>query len=177
MFLSKLCSLFSNFLPFGIYILILSFIGDYSWILRICLILLVTIQLLSGLLFTVILKKSAKAYPYSDKEYTIVRITRDRNSSLNFIVTNIFPLVAFDFNNIGLIVFTCIMIIIIATLFFRNNLYLYNPFIEFFGWKIYNIELKKETTNNVVSKTYVTNQVIPLNSKIKIIELEDDICF
>lgn len=177
MFWSKLFSFLSNFLPFGVYILILSLIDSYSWILRGILIGVVCLQVVSGLILTTIIKKTSKKYSFDDNEYTIVRITRDRTSSLNFIVTNIFPLIAFSFDNIGLIVFTVIMIFIIAVLFFKNNLYLFNPFIEIFGWKIYNIELKKETTDSVVSKTYLTNIPIALNSTMKVREFEDDICF
>ncbi len=177
MFWSKLFSFLSNFLPFGVYILILSLIDSYSWILRGILIGVVCLQVVSGLILTTIIKKTSKKYSFDDNKYTIVRITRDRTSSLNFIVTNIFPLIAFSFDNIGLIVFTVIMIFIIAVLFFKNNLYLFNPFIEIFGWKIYNIELKKETTDSVVSKTYLTNIPIALNSTMKVREFEDDICF
>ena len=142
MFWSKLFSFLSNFLPFGVYILILSLIDSYSWILRGILIGVVCLQVISGLILTTMINKTSKKYSFDDNEYTIVRITRDRTSSLNFIVTNIFPLIAFSFDNIGLIVFTVIMIFIIAVLFFKNNLYLFNPFIEIFGWKIYNIALK-----------------------------------
>ena len=68
-----------------------------------------------------------------------------------------------------------------AILFFKNNLYLYNPILEIWGYKLYNLELqvinKKETTNNVVSKTLVSCDIVPLNSNLKIKEFEDDITF
>ncbi len=179
MFWSKFISLLSNFLPFGIYMLILSFTETNFLSLRISLSIIVIIQIISVFTLTKVIKHAIKQYPYSDSEYKIISITRDRTSSLNFFVTNIFPLIAFDFNNIGLIVFTVTMIIIVTILFFRNNLYLYNPFIELFGWKLYNIELESTSGDSlgVISKTYITNIAIPINSTIKIKDFEDDICF
>ena len=180
MFWIKFSSLLSNFLPFGIYMLILSFTETNIFVLRIILSIVVIIQIILAFTLTISIKNVIKHYSYSDSEYRIIRISRDRTSPLNFFVTNIFPLIAFDFNNTGLIVFTIIMIFIIAILFIRNNLYLYNPFIELFNWKLYNIKLEKNddnNSNNIFSKTYITNIVVPINSTIKIKDFEDDICF
>lgn len=181
MFFSKLFSLFSNFLPFGIYLMVLSLTDKFSWVLRGILISIVVIQIICALLLKFVFGKESRKYPKSEKEYKIVRITRDRQSSLNFIVTNVFPLISLDLNNIGMIIFTVIILIVVTILFFKNNLYLYNPILEISGYKLYNLELeiidKKETTHNVVSKTLVSCDIIPLNSKLKIKEFEDDIAF
>ena len=110
-----------------------------------------------------------------------MRSTRDRTSSLNFLVTNVFPLISLDLNNYGMIAFTVVFFVVIAILFFKNNLYLYNPILGISGCRIYNLELEeveeKETTKNVVSRTLVSSKIIPLNSSLKIKEFEDDIAF
>ena len=178
---SKLFSLFSNFLPFGIYVMVLSLTDEFSWILRGILIFVVTIQVIFAFFLKLVFKKESEKYSNSEKRYKIVRITRDRQSSLNFIVTNVFPLIALDLKNIATIIFTVIILIMITILFLKNNLYLYNPILEICGYKIYNLELEnidqKETTNNVVSKTLISCNLIPLNSELKIREFEDDISF
>ncbi len=181
MWWSKVCSLLSNFLPFGIYLLVLSFVSNFSWVLRGVFIGLVLIQFICVLMLKYTINKYVAKFPYSGKEYKIVRVTRDRNSSLNFLVTNVFPLISLDLSNYGMIAFTIITIIIVIILFFKNNLYLYNPILEIWGFRIYNIELEeineKETTQNVVSKTLISSKLIPLNSNIRIKEFEDDIAF
>ena len=135
---SKLFSLFSNFLPFGIYVMVLSLTYEFSWILRGILIFVVTIQVIFAFFLKIVFKKESEKYSNSEKRYKIVRITRDRQSSLNFIVTNVFPLIALDLKNIATIIFTVIILIMITILFLKNNLYLYNPILEICGYKIYN---------------------------------------
>ena len=181
MFGSKLVSFLSNFLPFGIYMLVISFTNDYGWVLRGIFIGVVAIQIVCACILKVVIFYESEKYPYSDKEYKIVRSTRDRTSSLNFLVTNVFPLISLDLNNYGMIAFTVVFFVVIAILFFKNNLYLYNPILEISGCRIYNLELEeveeKETTKNVVSRTLVSSKIIPLNSSLKIKEFEDDIAF
>ncbi len=181
MFGSKLVSFLSNFLPFGIYMLVISFTNDYGWVLRGIFIGVVAIQIVCACILKVVIFYESGKYPYSDKEYKMVRSTRDRTSSLNFLVTNVFPLISLDLNNYGMIAFTVVFFVVIAILFFKNNLYLYNPILEISGCRIYNLELEeveeKETTKNVVSRTLVSSKIIPLNSSLKIKEFEDDIAF
>lgn len=182
MLCSKICSFLSNLLPFGIYCLTFLLINDYNWIYRGIFICIVVIQVICCTLLKKIVNFESGKYSESTKEYKIVRISRDRTSSLNFIVTNVFPLISLDFNNLGMILFCLFIVIIIGILFFKNNLYLYNPILEISGYKIYNIELQeipktKEITENVISKTLLSLQPIPLNKKIYIKEFEDDIAF
>lgn len=181
MFFSKLFSLLSNFLPFGIYVAVTSYIIEMSCFWRVIFIGIAVIEFICALLLKFVFCKESTKFPKSGKEYTIIRMTRDRNSSLNFIITNVFPLIALDLNNIGTMIFTLIVLIIITILFFKNNLFLYNPILEIWGYKLYNLELEenneKETTKNVVSKTLVSCKTIPLNTKLKVIEFKDDILF
>ena len=57
MFLSKLFSFLSNFLPFGIYVMVLSLIGKFDWIARGILIGIVSIQIISALLLKFVFNK------------------------------------------------------------------------------------------------------------------------
>lgn len=182
MFFSKCFSFLSNFLPFGIYCLTLLLINNYNWIVRGIVIGVVALQLICSFLLKTVIKCESNKYSDSTKKYKIIRMSRDRTSSLNFIVTNVFPLISLDLTNLGMILFCAIIIIIIGVLFFKNNLYLYNPILELSGYKIYNIELEElsktnETTKNVVSKTLLSMQPIPLNTELQIKEFEDDISF
>lgn len=195
----KTLSLFSNFSPFGIYLLVNSIVDGLHYGFVISFSILVGLQILSILLLKRCIKKTIKKYSCSENKYRIVRITRDRMSSLNFVITNIFPLIAFSFNDIGSMVFAGMTILIIAILFYKNNLYIYNPFLEIVGFKIYNIEIEKlqddanietiykitnktneieeKETTNVVSRTLITHNPVALNKELQLKEFPDDIAY
>ena len=85
--------------------MVLSLTGEFDWVLRGVLIGIVSIQILCALLLKIIFGKESRRYPKSEKEYKIIRMTRDRLSSLNFIITNVFPLISLDLTNIGMVIF------------------------------------------------------------------------
>ena len=71
MFFSKSFSLLSNFLPFGIYVMVLSLTDKFSWILRGILIGIVAIQIICALLLKFVFEKESGKYPKSEKEYNM----------------------------------------------------------------------------------------------------------
>lgn len=185
----KIMSYFINFLPFGIYLFIDAIMlflekGECcSIIYLVSTSILILIQVLSVFCTKYLLVKKLKSYPFSEQEYKIVSLKRDRANSLNFIITNVFPMIAFENDNLGRIIFVVIIAVVILIMFIKNNLFIYNPILEMQGIRIYDAILELSIQNvesaepRIITKTIITKGAMALNSKIKFNEYMDDIVY
>lgn len=79
--------------------------------------------------------------------YQVKSVKKDEETSLNFFITIILPLLVSDINEIqGALVFVLI-IILICMLLYKTNLFFYNPVLSILGYHFYEFEFVENNLN------------------------------
>ena len=114
-------------------------------------------------------------------EYTIISAKEEKNLTVEFLLSYILPLFAFDFGTKeGLILFT-VFFLTIGFLCFRHDNFITSIILELLGYRFYSCEIEQELAGGKVSikKKVMSNKdlTLCLNEKVRLCPINDEYKF
>ena len=145
---------------------VIDFIG-YYFVLFICIL---------WMIFSLIFFLQFKAFTKSGKTggYQVKNIKKDEETSLNFFVTIILPLLVSDLNKIQGVIQFAILVFLILMLLYKTNLFFYNPILCILGYHFYEFEFvdNKECVGRYIgiSQNHISDEMVceykPITEKV-----------
>lgn len=111
----------------------------------------------------------------------ISNVKQEKSNTSNYLLSNVLPIISLDFKDMAGITFVVLIIIFLAFMYVKNNLYYINPLYDIIGIKVYscNVKLLNDNDQEVkeINKTLIS--IVSLyefnNNRYKAIENVDTI--
>lgn len=111
----------------------------------------------------------------------ISNVKQEKSNTSNYLLSNVLPIISLDFKDMAGITFVVLIIIFLAFMYVKNNLYYINPLYDIIGIKVYscNIKLLNDNDQEVkeINKTLIS--IVNLyefnNNRYKAIENVDTV--
>ena len=167
LYLMKLTSFISSMFPFSVF-LILKYYDNYEMIFKyipinvmVNSILVVTLISIGYVFYFFKIKiKNDKKNKLNKEKYHLENIMQEKTNTSSYMLSNVLPVVTLDMDNKASIIFMIILIILLAFMYIKNDLYYINPMYDLINIKVYNVDCYKLDSKISTSKLVIS--LVPL---------------
>lgn len=183
----KITSFISSLLPLTVF-LFLKYINNYRVFHSIKLltpsnivIFLIVIQVISISYVIIYYKYFINRRNNNYIKIRISNVKQEKSNTSNYLLSNVLPIISLDFKDMAGLTFVVLIIIFLAFMYVKNNLYYINPLYDIIGIKVYSCTIKLLNDNDQevreINKTLIS--IVNLyefnNNKYEAIENVDTI--
>lgn len=157
---------FLSFVPLWAALLFVDIISmiKHNWrgniITEICSVLVIFVLLLLSAI-RIIYAFSSKKKTY-DGKYVIQSVKEEKNITAEYLLSNVLPLIAFDFSLWQQLVLFLIYFVVLAIIYIHHNAFCVSVFLDLIGYRLYRCNLKnedgKDLTKVILSKKQLLGQ-------------------
>lgn len=109
---------------------------------------------------------------------TVVSFENRNYDTMNFVASYFVPLVSFQFcDDLKFWLILCFIVFILCKISLNSNMYYNNPVLIILNFRIYEVKVKKQAADKVVSKIIITKDEISKDVMIKCVNLSDNIYY
>lgn len=96
-------------------------------------------------------RKIVKSSNLNRKSYTLKNITQEKTSTSNYLLSNVLPVVSLETDNVSNIIFFVVLLLLLAFMYIKNDLYYINPLYDIINIKSYkgDVYLNNERDNEI----------------------------
>lgn len=113
-----------------------------------------------------------------DLSESVVSLENKNYDTMNFVASYFVPLVSFQFcDDLKFWIILCFIVFILCKISLNSNMYYNNPVLIILRFRIYEVTVKKQALEKVVSKIIITRDEISKDAMIKCVNLSDNIYY
>lgn len=113
-----------------------------------------------------------------DLSESVVSLENKNYDTMNFVASYFVPLVSFQFcDDLKFWIILCFIVFILCKISLNSNMYYNNPVLIILRFRIYEVTVKKQASEKVVSKIIITRDEISKDAMIKCVNLSDNIYY
>lgn len=188
LWLIKLTSFISSMFPFSLFLLI-KYYNNHNkvvWIINVNnIVFMVSLITILSIIYMIYFYK-IKVANYSNSNLNMVNFTfknliQEKTNTTGYLLSNVLPVVTLDMESYEGVIFIVVLLVLLAVMYIKNNLFYINPIYDILNIRIYNAECYAEGSNTPKCKFIIS--LIPIyefgntNSNVvtryKSVEFED----
>ncbi|WP_270215275.1 hypothetical protein [Clostridium butyricum] len=152
LYFMKIASFISSMFPFSVFI-VLKYQHNYNVVLKyIHINILVNsiflITILSSLYVIYFLKMKIFSRNFNRKQCHLKNINQEKTNTSSYLLSNVLPVVTLEMDSMNNVIFVSILILLLAFMYIKNNLYYINPIYDLINIKVYKADVFENQRNN-----------------------------
>ena len=117
-------------------------------------------------------KKRNLSQNYNVKRYHLEDVVRDKNTTTNYLLANVLPMIALELDYNYNFIFFIFLFISLGFMYIKNDLFYNNPFYDFMGIKVYTSKVFEIVEND----KYIKRNISIVLSKSSVYDFDNNEC-